>query len=213
MVSDAPCRAPRRSRAKARCGREAPEPLPPPPRQRGRLSRPEAPSTDECCLDALSRDPFPELVDNPPPLPPLCHGRPGFRYAFTPTALSRREARPFRVSRRSSRPGANGHASLVDFCNRCDPRAPPRMSELRSTAPAVARWCSSLLEARRLSAASRAADGRGLLSQRGQPRCHGSGAARRNEIRFARAAPPTTTARGENFAPTRSARAPHVARS
>jgi hypothetical protein len=40
--------------------------------------------------------------------------------------------------------GERGRTPPVDFCNRYDPRARPRTSELRSTAPAVARWCSSL---------------------------------------------------------------------
>ena len=49
---------------------------------------------------------------------------------------------PSSVPADSSSTGARGRASLVDFCNRCDPRAQPRTAELRRTSPAVARWRS-----------------------------------------------------------------------
>ena len=48
-----------------------------------------------------------------------------------------------------------------------------------------------------------------LLSERGQPRCHGPGASPRSACLGS--APPAAIARGESFAPTQSARTSHVA--
>lgn len=76
--------APRPSPENRRAPR-CPGPLPSPPRQRGRLSRPETPSIDGCLLSALSRSP---MVGDPPPIPPLCRGRVGFRRSFTCFALA-----------------------------------------------------------------------------------------------------------------------------
>jgi hypothetical protein len=55
-TSDAPCRAPRDPRCWPGV-REEPGSLPPPPRQKGQLSRPRAPSLDKCSQDDRSRDP------------------------------------------------------------------------------------------------------------------------------------------------------------
>jgi hypothetical protein len=73
--------------------------------------------------------------------------------------LSRRMARQRSGSARSSRTDERCRAPPVDFCNRNDPRTRPRMSELRSTTPAVARWCSFSPGGRTLSSTFRAADG------------------------------------------------------
>jgi hypothetical protein len=107
--------------------------------------------------------------------------------------------------------GEKGRAPRVDFCNRCDPRARPRPSELRSTAPAVARWCSFALDGR-LSASPSCGWLRDLSVRAASREVTGQGP--RSEAAWPRgAASPTTIARGESFAPTRSARTPHVARS
>jgi hypothetical protein len=123
--------------------------------------------------------------------------------------LSRRMARQRSCSARSSRVGERCRAPPVDFCNRNDPRARPRTSELRSTAPAVARWCSYLPEV----APFRARSGLRMAClacaswPAEVPRARG---------RWWRgdagsvATSPTAIARGRSFAPTRSTRAPHV---
>lgn len=74
-------------------------------------------------------------------------------------SLSRGMARQRSGSARSSRTDERCRAPPVDFCNRNDPRTRPRMSELRSTTPAVARWCSFSPGGRALSSTFRAADG------------------------------------------------------
>jgi hypothetical protein len=204
--------APRVAPSKSPMHREEPESLPPSPRQRGRFSRSEMPSTDECCLDALARDPFPELVDSPPPLPPLCHGRLGFRCAFTPAALSRRGARPFvvfqtlftpgrerpRIARRLLQPMRSASTTTDVRTPQHRTRSRPLVQLSSRSAPPFGDVSScgwhALLSQCRPAEMSRA---RGCKPKRNA----------------SPAAPPTATARGENFAPTRSARAPHVARS
>jgi hypothetical protein len=79
--------------------------------------------------------------------------------------LSRRMARQRSCAARSSRTGERCRAPPDDFCNRNDPRARPRMSELRSTTPAVARWCSRSPGGCALSSTFRAADGRSRLRE------------------------------------------------
>jgi hypothetical protein len=61
----------------------------------------------------------------------------------------------------------------------CNSRARPRPPELRSTTPAVARWCSFPLDGHHLPGVCRAADGQRSFSRAGQSRFHGSGAGRR----------------------------------
>jgi hypothetical protein len=73
------------------------------------------------------------LDESPPPVSRLRRRRSGFRRFFTPPSLSRGGARPTELSVGSSPTGPRGHAPLVDFCNRYDPRARPRSSELRRT--------------------------------------------------------------------------------
>ena len=68
----------------------APESLPPPSRQRERLSRSEAPSIDKCSLVRLR-------VGNPPPDPRFCHRRPASDALSLLDMLSHGGARPSTV--------------------------------------------------------------------------------------------------------------------
>lgn len=120
--SDAPCRAPRRPGNPGAF--EEPEPLPPAPRQGGRLSRPRAPSLDKCSLEVAFA--IPRFAGSPPPISRLCRRRSGFRRSFAPSTLSRGEARPVVASASSSLVGAMGRTPPVDFCNRYDLRAQPQ---------------------------------------------------------------------------------------
>jgi hypothetical protein len=218
-TSDVSCHA--RSANDRRCGRPfrvRREPSPPPPRQRRLL--------------ATTRDAFHRQVLPGPPPPREGHRRNHPRYwmgachraprlatrcrlpgPVRQPLLSRRMARQRSCSARSSRVGERCRVPPVDFCNRNDPRARPRMSELRSTTPAVARWCSFSPGGRALSGTFRAADGRSRsreLASRGstgQGLCGGRGDAGLTH----RATSPTAIARGRSLAPTRSTRAPHVA--
>lgn len=71
---------------------------------------------------------------SPPPCSRLCHRRTGFRRFFTPPMLPHRRARPTRLHRLITC-GREGHAPLVDFCNRGDSRA----QLARSTKPCIHR--------------------------------------------------------------------------
>jgi hypothetical protein len=129
--------------------------------------------------------------------------------ARSPLQRSRaEELDPHPLSGDSSSPGVRGHAPPVDFCNRYDPRAQPGPPKLRMTSPAVARershsrdhdlsvvalsceWLHSLR-----SAASRDVTGQGL---------------HQGQLASVRHLPPRSLA-VKSFAPTRSARTPHVA--
>lgn len=124
--------------------------------------------------------------------------------------LSRRMTRQRSWSARSSRVGERCRAPPVDFCNRNDPRARPRTSELRSTTPAVARWCSFSPGGRALSGTFRAADGLSRLRELASRASTGQGLLVAGDAGSV-ATSPTAIARGRSFAPTRSTRTPHVA--
>lgn len=111
--------------------------------------------------------------------------------------LSRRMTRQRSWSARSSRVGERCRAPPVDFCNRNDPRARPRTSELRSTTPAVARWCSFSPGGRALSGTFRAADGLSRLREPASRGSTGQGSlvARRCRLRL-RPLPPRSLAGG-----------------
>ena len=200
--------------------------LRPSSRQGDRLSRSRTPSIDRL----LSRAPSERrpICENPPPISPLRRGRSGFRRSFAPRALSRRGARPILVIHGSSHVGERGQAPPVDFCNRYrststttavrTPQHPPDgrpSAELFSRAP---RLSAGLRRgAAKPTPTGKASCGwqhvRSLSGPRGcQPRGHGPGASIRGAWPRG-AASSTTIARGESFAPTRSARTPHVASS
>lgn len=122
------------------------------------LSSPKVPRSAFTLLDPIEGEPATVLAALP--------RRAGFRRSFTRAALSRRQARPLLVIHALFARGERGRTPPVDFCNRCDPRARPRPPELRSTTPAVARWCSFALGAHHLAAMCRAADGRAHLRER-----------------------------------------------
>jgi hypothetical protein len=73
-----------------------------------------------------------------PALPPSA----GFRRSFAPRACAE-VARPRNGSSGSSPLGARGQTPLVDFCNRSDPRAPPRTVRTSPTPRTVTRARSS----------------------------------------------------------------------
>jgi len=148
------------------------------------------------------------VCGNPPPISRLCHRRSGFRRSFTLPALSRGGARPIVGPADSSSTGARGHAPLVDFCNRYDPRPQPRTAELRRTSPAVARWRSHS-HGVGLSTATLSCGWRRLLRGAASRDFTGQGPCLGQLPRSS--TPPTTIARGESFAPTRSTRTPPVA--
>jgi hypothetical protein len=119
--------------------------------------------------------------------------------------LPREEGLDPAASGRSSRPGAPGHAPLVDFCNRNDPQARPWTYE---TPPASR---AARLAALPISGAGPARGKTSGFSRRRsavrEPRIHGSGAVG-ERVGFRRwfplRLPPTALARDESFAPTRS---------
>jgi hypothetical protein len=87
-----------------------PEPLPPPPRQRRRLSRLRMPSTDECSLGPAFAAPRARARH---PDQGFCHpGRASD--ASSPPANGRLDTAAFADSSPAS---ARRHAPLVDFCN------------------------------------------------------------------------------------------------
>jgi len=129
--------------------------------------------------------------------------------ALSPLRRSRAEGLdPSSWSEDSSSSGVKGHALLVDFCNRYDPRARPRTTrtphDLASGRPPAQpvsgpRPFGHDPELRMAT----------LLSERGQPRCFGPGASTRSACLDS--APLAAIARNESFAPTQSARTPPVA--
>lgn len=142
---------------------------------------------------------------SPPPIRQLCRCAMGFRPAFTPLARARR-ARP-EVRTQVVHPRRAG-----------GPRAARRL--LQSKRPAsttVEPFEPCAPDGRSPSSRARIAGGfawgvrvSAARSQRGQPRCHGSGAA---DAFASRGLLREAIARLRSFAPTRSPRAPPVARS
>jgi hypothetical protein len=123
---------------------------------------------------------------------------------FRPT-LPKEEGLDRAASERSSRPGAHGHAPLVDFCNRKDPQARP--TDLRNPAVESGRAAFAVLpislRAPRGELDDRVNDRRSTARE---PRIHGSGAAFSSERARTSFAPasPSTIARDGSFTPTRS---------
>jgi hypothetical protein len=94
---------------------------------------------------------------------------------FRPT-LPKEEGLDRAASERSSRPGAHGHAPLVDFCNRKDPQARP--TDLRNPAPRSGH--STFIELRVLEQVPLGEWSGRVSSHRStdqESRIHGSGAA------------------------------------
>jgi len=157
------------------------------------------------------------LRGSPSPISRLCHRRFGFRRSFTSPALSCGGARPSLVqlsrgNRDSSSQGLGGPRAacrlLQSMTIHEHDHGPP---EPRMTSLAVARR-RSRSRGPDLSIRPRAADGYDLRRKRrdrGQSRFHGPGASPRSACLSL--APPIAIARGGSFAPTRSARTPHVA--
>lgn len=187
---------------------EEPGPLPPPSRQGERLSRPRAPFLDKCSQGGLAfartsglREPATGLAALPPTirLPTLFH---------LPVCSRMGGLDPIVGPADSSSTGAMGHAPLVDFCNRYDPRAQPRTAKLRRTPPAVAHQRSQSHDVD-LSVAALNCGWRRLFQDAASRDITGQGPRPRQLPRCS--APPTAIARGESFAPTQSARTPPVA--
>lgn len=182
-----------------------------------------------------------ELVESPPPYPPFCHGRAGFRRSFASVALSRLEARPSlvvhalfahgrewpRAAYRLLQPMRSAstttvartpqdHTSgrpLVQLCFLAvEPEACAPNSGCPSLRPSSREPELSLRRPTRLSASGLAADGRATFVERPVEVSRVRGLRRRLVLPLSMT-PPTATARGERFAPTRSARTPPVAGS
>lgn len=64
---------------------------------------------------------------NPPPISRFCHRRFGFRRCFASPSSRAEGLDPTSFSASSSLVGATGHTPPVNFCNRSDPRAQPRL--------------------------------------------------------------------------------------
>jgi hypothetical protein len=111
---------------------DGPDSLPPVARQCDRSSRIRAPFIDECSpAGAFARAVWMRAR----------HRSRGFAASDPASGTSSRLPRSraeeldlLELSASSSLTGSRGHAPLVDFCNRYDPRARPRSSELRRTA-------------------------------------------------------------------------------
>jgi hypothetical protein len=198
-ASDAPCR----SAAKAEALATLPGPLPPLLRQKGWVSRPEAPFLDElparCLLTPTprtrtrhrfsgfaTRDQLPTLFRS------CSRGSP-----FGRTIEEELDSAAFTSSSLAS---AQRHTPLADFCNRNDPQARP--ANRRNPARGLA-----------LSAFAENTDARPVRRPFGatRPSCHGSGAG--TDLRLSPRRPPaplTALARAESLAPTRLARTPPV---
>jgi hypothetical protein len=96
--------------------REAPGPLLPPSRQRGRLPRSEAPSIDKCSPPRFrGREPATVPTTSPP--------RAGFRRFFAPLGCSRREELDPGGGDGLFTRGRLDRAPLANFCNRNEMRA------------------------------------------------------------------------------------------
>jgi len=113
---------------------------------------------------------------------------------------------PLGTQRLDHRFRGDGQAPLVDFCNQNSPRARPRdrliPSLRREGCPPLRGPGGAALRRKRSRRIA-------TVSLQHQPRFHGSGAG----PAFARPAPFVAIARGESFAPARSARTPLVASS
>jgi hypothetical protein len=183
---------------RSRNSRAPPGPLPSPLRQKKRLSRPEAPSTDELparCAAFTTR-----LEREPATVPWTLPSRTGFRRSFA--LRYDEEGLDFAASASSSLAGVRCHAPLVDFCNRNEPQARP-----------ANRWnpvlCARTTNFRPLRDPQ---EGSPLLSERRSRVVTGQGPIRL-WLSPLPAAPPGALARAESFAPTRLARTPPVAGS
>jgi hypothetical protein len=158
------------------------EPVPSLSRQRKRLYRSRASSTDKC------------FRRSPPPYSRLSHRRVGFRRSFAFPMLSRGKARPSSIPQalhlRARRPrAAYRFLQPKRFATTTFGTAEPRAPRFRLPQSTTQLW--------RVTA---------FLSKRCQPRYHGSGAC----FGIAWHAPSTLIAQDEGLAPTRSPRAPHV---
>jgi hypothetical protein len=163
-----------------------------------RLSRPEAPSTDE--LPARCAAFTTPLEREPATVPWTLPSRTGFRRSFA--LRYSEEGLDSAASASSSLAGVRCHAPLVDFCNRNDPQARP-----------ANRWnpvlCARTTDFRPLRDPQ---GGSPLLSERRSRVVTGQGPIRL-WLSPLPAAPPGALARVESFAPTRLARTPPVAGS
>jgi hypothetical protein len=108
----------------------------------------------------------------------------------------------------SSSPGVRGHAPLVDFCNRYDPRAQPGSPKPRMTSPTVARRCSHSRDYD-LSIAALSCGWLRSFRNAASRDVTGQGP-HQGQLASVRHLPPRSLA-VKSFAPTRSTRTPHVA--
>lgn len=173
-----------------------PEPLPPPLRQKRWVSRPEAPSLDECPLGACFRL---HLERGPATEPRVLPPEPGFRRSFAPR-YDEEELDPAAFAS-SSPASARRHTPLVDFCNRNDPQARPanRRNPPRDLAPPA------------FAGSADAWNGSSAPFGATRPSCQGSGTGW--DVRLSPRRPPaplSALARRESLAPTRLARTPPV---
>jgi len=136
IASDVPCRDPPRTEPRLRAARSpslrtAGDPLPPPPRQRLRLRRIRTPSIVRVLPPPVAQDALAlarGITRSPPPVSLLAcwwlsPPRSGFRRLFAGCA---RPPRGVRASQLDPWSYDLDRAPLVDFCNRYNPRAPPR---------------------------------------------------------------------------------------
>lgn len=253
MLRDRPLTSPLVSVGPVARNHRRPGPLPSPARQRERLVRPETSrpkanvpgktsSIDRCSLASAFATAISELVESPPPCSPLCRGPSRLPTLFRPVALSRLEARPSLVVHALFAHGRGWPRAACRLLQPIRSASTTTGPELRSTAPAVARWCSfspnlSSLElapqTQALGACAPNTPGpracapapelafRRIVGLRMAASTFVNRPVEVSQVRglrgrlicFLSMTPPTATARGERFAPTRSARTPPVAGS
>ena len=170
-----------------RTAARAPDPLPPQPRQRQRHSRARTPSIDECSLRLLARG----IVGSPPPFSRFRHRDPA---SGARSPLCWRETRPVRFGRKARCRSSTSAIHAIREHDRTIVRTPVERvaASLRAVSPLV-------------QAALARVPGEGAIPV--------EVSRARGRAGFRLQAPSVAIARDGSFAPTRSARTPHVVSS
>jgi hypothetical protein len=145
---------------------------------------------------------------SPPPISRFGHRRSGFRHSFTPPALSREGARPTLVIRRLFASGREGPRAACRLLQSIRSASTTRIDEPRMTSPTVARGCSHSRD-HGLSIVDLSCERRRALRRAASRDVTGQGL-HQGQLASVRHLPPRSLA-VVSFAPTRSARTPHVA--